>query len=618
MLDGRRILALVVLLAESYWGCTNELQAVLIKLKEETAVEHEKLQKEESQAKQQELNLTGIPTQMKWDLEARSGLPLDDVRVHYHSDKPAKLGALAYTQGTQVHIGPGQEGHLRHELGHVVQQKLGLVRPNAWYPGGLALNTEEALEQQADAIGTGSYCQPPLSAEMPSVQRFEDPVVQAQGHITLESSEASDKQKGGNQQANAISLPDAPGPTIVFEVMGVTVEDCKEVYEQTKLYKGNTICVFGLNAKTGDATFSDQIEKLKNYQESVQQGTVQQGTVKHLLYTFSFQWTPTSSKNGYYTMPFVEARALVMQKAAEIVGGLQKPDGDPIQYKLLYRWIDADARGDGTESLDFKQLIELADKDGAAVMTGRYDWRSMAKDDNKIPKYKEFINQFNQAEKDLRDYYDLLSRTSSSEAQTAAAHRQDKKDKFFPGYYYPESTLMMNQNAHEQILRFFPVGGDPDNVLKGIGVSVDTTQDKESMRMLSLLNSPHIVFETKLKVTKPLKKEFLDGSYWGKEMRGLLRNQTSLSPKAFIVALKNVRQSAFDPGCWFFIKDADWNKWEDQRTPKEDNWDEKNQEAFNTRRRTWAKELYKFLDNNKRKIACEIKVQETISKKLHQ
>ena len=35
----------------------------------------------------------------------------------YNSDKPRKIGALAYTQGTQVHIGPGQERHLRHELG---------------------------------------------------------------------------------------------------------------------------------------------------------------------------------------------------------------------------------------------------------------------------------------------------------------------------------------------------------------------------------------------------------------------------------------------------------------------------------------------------------------------
>ena len=75
------------------------------------------IQKAEERQRRQQPNLTGIPTQMKMDFEQRSGLSFDDVRVHYNSDKPRKIGALAYTQGTQVHIGPGQERHLRHELG---------------------------------------------------------------------------------------------------------------------------------------------------------------------------------------------------------------------------------------------------------------------------------------------------------------------------------------------------------------------------------------------------------------------------------------------------------------------------------------------------------------------
>lgn len=100
-------------------------------------------------------NRTGIPTQLKERMEQRTGLSFDDVRVHYNSDMPAKLGALAYTQGNQVEIGPGQERHLSHELGHVVQQKLGLVRANAMHPRGVAMNTDEELERQADEIGAG-------------------------------------------------------------------------------------------------------------------------------------------------------------------------------------------------------------------------------------------------------------------------------------------------------------------------------------------------------------------------------------------------------------------------------------------------------------------------------
>lgn len=100
-------------------------------------------------------NLTGIPTQMKLDFERRSGLSFDDVRVHYNSDKPAQLRAMAYTQGTQVYVGPGQERHLPHELGHVVQQKLGLVRPTARY-GKVPINNSDHMEQMADRFRTGN------------------------------------------------------------------------------------------------------------------------------------------------------------------------------------------------------------------------------------------------------------------------------------------------------------------------------------------------------------------------------------------------------------------------------------------------------------------------------
>ena len=96
-------------------------------------------------------NMTGIPIQMKLDFESGSGQSFEDVQVHYNSEKPARLGALAYTQGTQVYIGPGQERYLPHELGHVVQQKAGLVRPTR-FENGLRFNDDPALERQADHI----------------------------------------------------------------------------------------------------------------------------------------------------------------------------------------------------------------------------------------------------------------------------------------------------------------------------------------------------------------------------------------------------------------------------------------------------------------------------------
>lgn len=116
-------------------------------------------------------NLTGVPIQMKLDFERRSGLSFDNVRVHYHSAQPAKLGALAYTQGEQVYIGPGQEKHLRHELTHVAQQKQGLAAPTGT-AGGFPINDDPKLERLAEN-GTVAFCAPKEGAAV--VQRVPTP-----------------------------------------------------------------------------------------------------------------------------------------------------------------------------------------------------------------------------------------------------------------------------------------------------------------------------------------------------------------------------------------------------------------------------------------------------------
>ena len=96
-------------------------------------------------------NTSGIPAELKAQYEQRSGIPMNDVSVHYNSDKPVQYGALAYTQGNDVYLGPGQEKHLGHELGHVIQQKQGCV-PVTGSVGGAPLNDDPALEQEADSF----------------------------------------------------------------------------------------------------------------------------------------------------------------------------------------------------------------------------------------------------------------------------------------------------------------------------------------------------------------------------------------------------------------------------------------------------------------------------------
>ena len=97
-------------------------------------------------------NNTGLPDSLKSGVESLSGYSLDDVRVHYNSSKPAAVQAYAYTQGTDIHIAPGQERCLPHEAWHVTQQMSGRVSPTTSI-GGVAVNDNAALEHEADVMG---------------------------------------------------------------------------------------------------------------------------------------------------------------------------------------------------------------------------------------------------------------------------------------------------------------------------------------------------------------------------------------------------------------------------------------------------------------------------------
>lgn len=97
-------------------------------------------------------NNTGIPDGLKTGMEQVSGISLDHVKVHYNSPKPASVQAHAYAQGNQVHLAGGQEKHLPHELGHVVQQSQGRVKPTTEI-NGMKVNDSPSLEKEADTLG---------------------------------------------------------------------------------------------------------------------------------------------------------------------------------------------------------------------------------------------------------------------------------------------------------------------------------------------------------------------------------------------------------------------------------------------------------------------------------
>jgi len=97
-------------------------------------------------------NKTGLPDNLKSGIESMSGMDMSDVRVHRNSSKPAQLNAHAYAQGSDIHLGAGQEQHLPHEAWHVVQQKQGRVKPTLQMAG-KQVNDDTGLEREADIMG---------------------------------------------------------------------------------------------------------------------------------------------------------------------------------------------------------------------------------------------------------------------------------------------------------------------------------------------------------------------------------------------------------------------------------------------------------------------------------
>lgn len=105
-------------------------------------------------------NKTGIPDDVKQRMEDSFGTDFSSVRVHPDSAQAPEVGALAYTQGTDIHFAPGQfkpdtsagQQLLGHELTHVVQQAEGRVQPTTEI-GGMPVNDNEGLEHEADVLG---------------------------------------------------------------------------------------------------------------------------------------------------------------------------------------------------------------------------------------------------------------------------------------------------------------------------------------------------------------------------------------------------------------------------------------------------------------------------------
>jgi hypothetical protein len=134
-----------------------------------------------------------IPGGVRAKMENSFGTSFADVNVHTDSVQAKSIGALAYTQGSNIHFAPGQynpqsksgQSLLGHELTHVVQQRAGRVAVPTQTKGA-PINADPSLENEADEMGAkaarGEVAQVPgggssgMMTTIPPVQNSTQPV----------------------------------------------------------------------------------------------------------------------------------------------------------------------------------------------------------------------------------------------------------------------------------------------------------------------------------------------------------------------------------------------------------------------------------------------------------
>ncbi|MDQ0112688.1 eCIS core domain-containing protein [Paenibacillus harenae] len=121
-----------------------------------------------------------LPLPLADKIQAAFKVDASTVNIHPNSSAAADVGALAYTQGNDIHFAPGQynpessQGQelIGHEMTHIVQQRVGRVKPTTEI-GGLPVNDDPKLEREAESMGRRT------AAANGPVQRSADPAAAA-------------------------------------------------------------------------------------------------------------------------------------------------------------------------------------------------------------------------------------------------------------------------------------------------------------------------------------------------------------------------------------------------------------------------------------------------------
>lgn len=467
-------------------------------------------------------NLTGMPDDLKEGIESLSGFSMDDVRVHYNSSKPATVQALAYTQGTDIHVAPGQEKHLPHEAWHVAQQMAGRVSPTTNI-NGMPVNDNAGLEHEADVMGEKAIQCKKMditccalvnhSTSKNAVQRkFNDPYPHIDKDIESYKTTVN-KEEGSRSVPEEIeykfpySFPSAADiekkgklPSIAFEVMASVErkDQLISLYNNViKEYNGIAYVYMGINAKSSKPE-TDPAQKKRVSEEAfkVYEKLKNEVNPNHRITVIPFifrpTYTPKEGEKGGYDCPYMEARHMLMTCAT-----FPKVD--------VYRWIDSDVEDDTSiDAINTKgeDEFEFYGCGMPVVYSGFYNWRGGKPEDNvgAINKHEAFFRKFFWYSKGFLGEKHLYEKEKTSG-------------------YIPEPIAYMNDSAHDEAKKQLEIAFKK--------VECQQNEAEAAFEKFSM------VFKPGFSVSKPVKDDYLVSA-----------------PKQELAELRKVRQSAFDRWIW--------------------------------------------------------------------
>ncbi len=494
---------------------------------------------------QRKENKTGLPANLKSGIENLSGFNMDDVKVHYNSVKPATLQAHAYAQGTEIHVSTGQEKHLPHEAWHVVQQKQGRVVPTIQMKGGVAVNDDKELEQEADTMGVKAlqmnYINP---LQLQPFHYHQNVVQQVSDNGGDGSSENIDFGKLYQSTTDHKEGAFAGKTPVVIEVNEMTVESAKAKIDG---YANGTVknkipvaFVIGINQKKTKkikqpSELDAMAQEIAGYLESK---NLEGGC-------FSFSWKPSGDEGGY-TFPFLEARSLltlhegvdkIHTRMNELTGSdpiIRGMDGDVTSDPLLSQTPMSPYAEDALES-GLNSLSEGT----VQIISGGYIWDpegvksrlnalNLVANDTIVGDIKTMITLLNK--------YELLVRSKLAETYTARS------------VYWPEPNTYMDLATRKS----------GANAMKNdTAVKTGKSQQKESTHYVKAASIKTGDFNPDLAVVKPM-KTYLDDLL--KVLHTKFNKKVDPTADIIEVGIKTVRQTHLNPAAI----DDNYN-WTDQK-----------------------------------------------------